>query len=1402
MWPPEALNQLAPRAALLVEGTAFKKVARIDPSKLRVNDQSGVAALVEAIGGSWGSTDFEEKYEYFERALYGTVQRSDESHDSYLARMEVSFMELISRGTKLEEVQAYILLRQSLLPPEDKKKILVEHDGDLKYAQVVKSFRLLGSKFFNDLQGGRSNTKTKVYDVHFTESFDGDGPRSSDDLGGERAFMTHVEDYEDLDNETFESFLASEDQDALIVSSFEQELEDFLQDIPEMHEAMVSYLEARGRLLEKRKSRGFWPVRSKGFGASKGSKGKGKGKKQRENLLARIAKSYCKKCGQKGHWKAECPSNRSGVSGSHDENPAASANVVQVQDVINQDAFEVQEVHSESDRSESAEVPRKESHHAFVCSEEVFVSQVNSKSTALGDFQNNLHRIFRFCKSRPQSMSQSPRFKMPQIREPVEKCPTVGDYRTFCKPIDEVPAVCHMAEGTKVCHAILDTGASRCVIGEKIWNQLLHRFPSSLQKQVRRLESQVRFRFGNNQSLTSQCKMQIPLANQQTGRRLWLSIEVVPGSTPFLFSKRAFKQLGGILDTTNDSCTLQRLGKTFQLESSKTELYLIDLMQLCLPTACFTSNQSQVSCHVKGFDLPGVRKDHMGKHDSSKIDETVSLSMADSASKLHAPCIVDPPLGPFVRPDASQSHVVGSEDRVGSSGEHTHHPSSGDCAIPGRPTSSFRDRHRESSRDASNNGGIGDRVAESTNYADEPATSHGRTKSPEGKSKFDKSTSCPLWNKGNGFNKSSQFNAEIVKRGDSATTTNEGPNPSFGSGPSISRRSVNSNMGLCGRGRGTDPRTGFRPRGKTNRLGVSPSTFTESGSTTSTSTCEQPPIREFNSSSVSSSISQRVGSDSDHVGSEAPGSLIPSGVEERSRIFHVEPAEICLTATSPAGFRSVLSSSDGRGPPTKSLSEVPRFVKPVNSQFNSEVRNLKKTLNSTKPPDRSITHVSHAVSQAEQIMEEAFVPSRSQMSNIKGHQRCILLEVYANPNSPLTETLQSMGCFVLRFSRQDGDLSTSHGRRKLWDLIDKHQPLHIWVAPECGPWGGWNRLNMFKSVALFDKINKDREDQKAHVSLCAKICRYQLSRDRHFHLEQPSGSAMIKLDEFQDILVPQVSKVAVDMCAFGLRIPHTKKFLRKASVIFTTDPELYQALQNKRCPMSHDHQLIEGSILVQGKRMALTHFCATYCLGFARHVCRSIIRSVHGEVFVGENDDEESPPRKRIRFSTNPFKKFRSGRVLGSQSQPSFARRVSLSRSHRNASSDMIPEMSEPMDPPNSPAVDPNPAEREPEVSPSSEQWRDIFRMADSLAPRVGNRRFDVSESVVQQIQNLVPSLKIQCVFIGRGTERFQIPFGIPEPQLNDHRHTVCLHRVSGQIKEFATEKWSSLTRSQRMHAL
>ena len=59
VWPSESLSQLAPRAALLCEGSAFQKIARLDPTKLRVNSSDGVKLIVQTLGGVWGKTTLE-----------------------------------------------------------------------------------------------------------------------------------------------------------------------------------------------------------------------------------------------------------------------------------------------------------------------------------------------------------------------------------------------------------------------------------------------------------------------------------------------------------------------------------------------------------------------------------------------------------------------------------------------------------------------------------------------------------------------------------------------------------------------------------------------------------------------------------------------------------------------------------------------------------------------------------------------------------------------------------------------------------------------------------------------------------------------------------------------------------------------------------------------------------------------------------------------------------------------------------------------------------------------------------------------------------------------------------------------------------------------------------------------
>ncbi|CAK8993731.1 CCHC-type domain-containing protein, partial [Durusdinium trenchii] len=162
-----------------------------------------------------------------------------------------------------------------------------------------------------------------VYDVNLTEcdsepafaaSHDAESgvshPASSTEA---LTFLTALDD--EVDGDYIEALVAQNDEDACAVQQFEQELEEFLQDTPSMHDALVTYIDARQKLQDKRKTRGFWPVQSssnpysKGGKKGKAAKGGGKGKK-REQLLARIARSHCRACGERGHWNEEKPEHR------------------------------------------------------------------------------------------------------------------------------------------------------------------------------------------------------------------------------------------------------------------------------------------------------------------------------------------------------------------------------------------------------------------------------------------------------------------------------------------------------------------------------------------------------------------------------------------------------------------------------------------------------------------------------------------------------------------------------------------------------------------------------------------------------------------------------------------------------------------------------------------------------------------------------------------------------------------------------------------------------------------------------------------------------------------------------------------------------------------------------------
>ena len=66
------------------------------------NSKEGIQKLVAILGGQWGKVGLEKKYESVEKALFRCLQKSDESNDSFLARTDIYWTELLAKRLLLK----------------------------------------------------------------------------------------------------------------------------------------------------------------------------------------------------------------------------------------------------------------------------------------------------------------------------------------------------------------------------------------------------------------------------------------------------------------------------------------------------------------------------------------------------------------------------------------------------------------------------------------------------------------------------------------------------------------------------------------------------------------------------------------------------------------------------------------------------------------------------------------------------------------------------------------------------------------------------------------------------------------------------------------------------------------------------------------------------------------------------------------------------------------------------------------------------------------------------------------------------------------------------------------------------------------------------------------------------
>jgi hypothetical protein len=561
IWPATKMNELITRLILGTSGAAFQKL-QLQRSEMMTGDQKGVERLVTILGGQWGKISLEKKYETFEKAIYRCQQRNDESNDSYLARADVLWTELLASKVSLPELQAYAILRGSQLSAEDKKRVILESEattqGVLEMSKVNAAVRMLGSGFFHDVTGAKK-VKGKIYDNHAL---------IAEDVAESERVLVAEETFE----EDFVDQLAAEgDDDAILVCEYESAMQDTIQEDEELAQAYNAYTEARKRLSDRFKNRGFWPSSGSFKGKSKGFKGKGKSslKGSRKSLQQRILESNCRICGRKGHWKSECPDRPRSTAGQSSSSQAPTMTVSTMpepfpsEETLPLEFTMLPEIHDQPIDDTSPQPA-----HVHVCNG---VNQKGCKHPKLGYY------LAKWRDNRKRGII-SPEIQHPLRSEanPLRQQPCRNEPATavhFAEKLASDEQILFASHGT---HGILDTGATKTVMGSNQVTEMLQQLHPEIRKRTYRCQCKITFRFGNEGTLDSQHAIVIPIG--QVG----LKVAIVPGGTPLLLSNSLLRTLKAQVDVSRKVLISPFLKKPVSLNLNGRGLFLVDINELAL----------------------------------------------------------------------------------------------------------------------------------------------------------------------------------------------------------------------------------------------------------------------------------------------------------------------------------------------------------------------------------------------------------------------------------------------------------------------------------------------------------------------------------------------------------------------------------------------------------------------------------------------------------------------------------------------------------------------------------------------------------------------------------------------------------------------------------------------------
>ena len=865
-----------------------------------------------------------------------------------------------------------------------------------------------------------------------------------------------------------------------------------------------------------------------------------------------------------------------------------------------------------------------------------------------------------------------------------------GLFKPFLRKMDqsssELPATCLASQSSSDRNymsgcAILDTGASRSVIGIDHVPAVLQKLHPSVRSLVQEHPSRIGFRFGNNQIEFSFKQLRIPLTYHR--KRIWLLIEVVPKATPFLLSIKTMKRLGAKIDLEENTCFLKHIQRSLQLIENKNGLYMIDMSELRQPSeqhvshtaAAFVTSSDSTLSAPPGLDLE-VPNQHADSSPSPRHVEEPSRGSAPDTSHV----------------DDSHFHV-----------DHSNR------ARPGDGTSTVRSDSIPSTG------------------SDTSTSISGRTGSADSEPDFAEDTKASK-------------TRDDHEPNDWTTIRNRFPR--FPKCLAGTGRRGNGYAPLSGakyfpQSASTTDACAFSSQHSSYASSSEPSQSSGQSESQRWSPCSQSPIAEWPRTSYRPHYrkSGEVGSKENHLGSKTHGKDIRRGLRERQKLSDMADGSHPKHGRGGERFRELHPHKE---PPD------------MTPEKKGKQLGVWESLESAKMPTLSDRSIMWNTEEAK-LLQDAIQFNRK----FHGLKRALdLLEVYAYPNSRLTEIALENNMRARRFSKEDGDLSTHEGRVQLIALILREQPKDVWMSPECGPWCAWNRFNEQRSITSMNKIQTSQQEARVHLFLCNLVCKIQRSLQSHFHMENPLTSSAWKQPELQDVMQMTLS-IQLDQCMFGLRHPESNDPMQKRTRLQSTSYEMFYQLDSRLCKHQHKHAQIAGQCHWKGHSIAVSKFAGFYPRQFAKAIIRTIQDNKKHKPFylpvyhIDSLENIDDRPTKRARTEEET----------------------------REPDTDM---------------------QETPDTSSNTADWKPVFDLLKQELPKSGLRTWtNPFHEVFRCVQQNMPDHSIGAIKAGKGLDKYITGEHTWDSSL-PIRRTISLRRFTNEIEDLGSENWGELSRAQQ----